>query len=628
MSRLSVLVHPAKSADERPARNWLNISWLVVFCYLFAAYLVTFHIWPDPAGRVPATSGPAGISNDVYLSTWSLRYVATALSHGHLPALTTTALNWPQGVNLMWNTSMLLPAVVLTPVTLWAGPTVSLSILLLVGFAGSATAMYFVLRRWGASAGAAALAGAFYGFSPAMRIAAEAHYHLQLAILPPLIIDLVLRLVTGRGRPVRTGLVLGLLVAAQLFTAEELLVETVLAGLIIVVVLAASRPAAVRRAVKPAAAGLGTAVAVAAALCGYPLWVQLHGPLAETGSPWHVSRYGNQPADFVAAPASALLHGSHFLAYLVASGQREVEYFGYLGWPMLVLPIVITIVLWRDLRVRVAGMAFVVLELLSIGGHAITLGPWHIQADVLPWHWLQNLPVLNQALPNRLSLLADGAAAVLLAFAADKVWTAVRTTGGWRKPALTVVAAAALLAAIVPVLPAPVQARSAPTVSASWHDVMKGLHLRPGAAVLVLPLDGALTMELQAISGEPISVVGGYCIAPDPSGRAASCETSTLLTTDQQTTQLRMTKLAVGQDSKPAKKTMALALAAWRPAAIITTVGGNNALGRYLLGFLGPPTAHNGAVLGWRINPVALQRLAQRYGGKPISGFPAAPGSP
>jgi hypothetical protein len=615
VSRLSVLVHPARSADERPARRSLSVSWLVIFCYLLAAFVVTWHIWPDPAGRVPTTSGPAGISNDVYLSAWSLRYVATALAHGHLPALTTTALNWPQGVNLMWNTSLLLPAVILTPVTLVAGPTVSLSILLVVGFAGSAAAMYFVLRRWGASYVASGLAGAFYGFSPAMRIAAEAHYHLQLAILPPLIIDAVLRLVTRRGRPVRTGIVLGLMVAAQLFTAEELLFETVLAALIIIVALAASKPAAIRAALKPTAAGLGIAVAIAGAICGYALYVQLHGPLTETGSPWHVNRYGNQPADFVAAPTSVLVHGSHFLSYLIASGQREVEYFGYLGWPLLVLPVLITIVFWRDLRIRIAGVAFAVLELLSIGGHPINIGPWHIHARALPWYWLQGLPVFNQSLPNRLSLLADGAAAALLAFAADRIWTALRATHGWRKPALTALAAAAVVAAIVPVLPAPVQAPAAPKVSASWADVMKHLHLKPGAAVLVLPLDGALTMELQAISAENISVVGGYCIAPDPTGYAAPCETGKILTSYQQTAQLRYTKLAAGRHDYPSSKTTALAILAWRPAAVITTVGGKNLLGRYLLHFFGRPTAHNRAVLGWRIDPADLRELAQRYGG-------------
>jgi hypothetical protein len=60
---------------------------------------------------------------------------------------------------------------------------------------------------------------------------------------------------------------------------------------------------------------------------------------------------------------------------------------------------------------------------------------------------------------------------------------------------------------------------------------------------------------------------------------------------------------------------VALALAAWRPAAVITTVGGNNLLGRYLLGFFSRPTANDGAVLGWRIDPAALQALAQKCGG-------------
>ena len=55
------------------------------------------------------------------------------------------------------------------------------------------------------------------------------HYSLVLAMLPPLIIDRVLRLVTGQGSPVRNGLWLGLLIAAQLFISEELLVDTVIA---------------------------------------------------------------------------------------------------------------------------------------------------------------------------------------------------------------------------------------------------------------------------------------------------------------------------------------------------------------------------------------------------------------
>jgi hypothetical protein len=601
-----VLAAPAEATPELHVPRWPRARWLVPACYLVAAIALTWFLWPDPASRAPTTtSGTAGISNDVYLTTWSLRYVATALQHGHLPALVTTALNWPQGANLMWNTSILLPAIVLTPVTLLAGPTLSLSIMLVLGFAGSAAAMFWVARQWGASVGAAALAGACYGFSPAMRVAAEAHYHLQLAFLPPLIIHLVLRLVTGRAagwaRVIRTGIWLGLLVAAQFFIAEELLVDTALAGVIVVLVLAASRPAAVRRRIIRASAGLATAAVLALALCSRALDVQLRGPLTETGSPWHVWRYGNQPADFVTAPAGMLLHGSGFTAYLSASGQRLVEYFGYLGWPMLILLILLTAAFWRDLAIRIAGLSFVLLELLSIGGHRVTVGPWHIQASVLPWYWLRHLPVLGEVLPNRLSLLADGAAAVVLALAADRIWAAVRDRQDWQRPAITVAAAAVLIAALVPVLPAAMQTAQVQAPPPGWQQVVAGLHLRPGAAVLVLPLDGALTMELQAVTGERISVVGGYCIAPDPAGHAASCETQATLTRDQQTTQLRLSSLAAGEMIKPSPTTFGSAIKAWRPAAVITTLGGNSDLGRFLLGYFGKPTAHRYAVMGWRL---------------------------
>ena len=100
----------------------------------------------------------------------------------------------------MWNTSLLLPGVLLAPLTLLAGPQITLH-----------RGAHAGLRRVGgqpvpgaAPVGgqlvAAALGGAVYGFSPALLNSGIGHYHLQFAVLPPLIIDALLRLVTGRGR--------------------------------------------------------------------------------------------------------------------------------------------------------------------------------------------------------------------------------------------------------------------------------------------------------------------------------------------------------------------------------------------------------------------------------------------
>ena len=222
------------------------------------------------------------------LFSWFIRYSAESVAHGSLPALVTTAMNAPHGINLMWNTSLLLPGVLLTPVTLLAGPQTSLTLLLTLGFAGSAASLFWVLRRWGVRIGPAALGGALYGFSPALLAAAVGHYHLEFAVLPPLMIDALLRIVTGRGQAIKNGVWLGLLAGAQFFIGEELLVDTALAAGVVLVVLAVMIPRAVAGQAGRSVAGLARrGRGVALVICGYALWVQFHGPLAEHGSPWN-----------------------------------------------------------------------------------------------------------------------------------------------------------------------------------------------------------------------------------------------------------------------------------------------------------------------------------------------------
>jgi hypothetical protein len=567
-------------------------------------------VWAAPTLRAP-TPGTVKVLPDVYLNVWFMRYAAASVAHGHLPALVTTTLNWPQGVNAMWNTSLLLPSVVLAPVTLMWGPVASLAVLQTVGLAGSALAMYAILRRWGATHLAAIGGGAVYGFSPALMAAAGDHYHLQFAVLPPLIADGVLRLVTGRAGPGRrrillTGAWLGLLVAAQIFIAEEMLVDTVLAIAVLLICLAAAMPRAILAGLRGGAAGLSATAAVALILSGRAVWVQFRGPLAETGSPWHISRYGNQPQDFVTASQAVVSHGTlgQFVSFLARSDQRLVEYYAYLGWPLLILLVGVIIVCWRDLRIRTAGLSFALLELLSVGGHTIRLDGLRVPAKALPWHWLWHLPVLGQVLPNRISILADGAAAAVLAFAADRAWrwTAARRSGPRLvlRPALAAIAAVAIL----PVLPKPVTAGLVSEPPAGWRDVIAALHLRPGAPLLVLPVYGPSTMAWQAETNEAVSVAGGYCIAPGTTRRAAECDTHRTLSGAQQSSLIRLKLLAQGQpaSSGPSPQALLAALTQWRPAAIITTDGSGSPLGRYLITYLGRPTVRHDQVLGWRVS--------------------------
>jgi hypothetical protein len=606
----------------RPPRRGRAVT-LAAVCYLLAALAVTLWLWRDPASRMVAGNP---YDNDQF--AWFLRYDATAFAHLRLPALVTTAMNAPQGVNVMWNTFMLLPGVLLAPVTLLAGPQSALTVLLTAGFAGSATAMFAVLRRWDVAAASATLGGAVYGFSPALVHSAIGHYDLQFAVFPPLIIDVGLRLALRRVGAVRGGLWLGLLVAGQLLISEELLLGTAIAGLVIIIVIVASRPRAVAGQLKTVAAGLGVAACVTAVVAGYPLWVQFFGPLNQHGTPFLPDYFKNDLSGFVVPSSFMLLHTAGSAAEALRYQGNLPEYLGYLGWPLLVVLAAAAIVCWRRLPVRATAVTWAVLAVFSLGGTLMFGGHEH-PAIKLPWYWLQGLPVLGAALPDRFAILADGAAAALLAFAADAAVPAVaafatrrrwRLAAGWR-PAAVVMCCAVL--AVLPIVPRPLPAAAVTPLPSGWPAVFGALRLPASASVLVVPLPmDTFTEPLrwQAETAEPGAIVGGYFMGPAWNGRAyidgdgtppAGVYLNALWLVSGRGLPKALAA-AVPPSAYPGSKgyiavkavtdvKMRAQIAAWRVSAVVAVTTADSVLGRYLTAILGAPAAASGDVLGWRI---------------------------
>ena len=511
VSLVATTVKPSPAAERRTVVRARGAQGLILLGYLAAAVVLTWRLWADPAARAQV-----GDAQDVNLFAWFMRYEATAVAHGRLPALATTAMNPPPGISLMWNTSMLLPGVLLAPVTLLAGPQVTLTVLLTLGFAGSAASLLWVLRRWGASLPAAALGGAVYGFSPALLNSGIGHYNLQFAVLPPLLADALLRLLTGRGGALRAGAWLGLLTVAQLFTGEELLADTALAGLVMTVTLAAAAPRAAAARAGRVLAGLATAGAVTLLLAGPALWAQFRGPLREHYAArfgHHASYLSAHPAVFVTPPGDLLVHTRASAAAAASYPTHLSEYLAYLGWPLLAGLVIAVIWAWPDRRVRVGAVTFAVLELLSLSD----------QSPFLPSHWMHALPVLSQLIPDRLAILADGAAGAVLAFALDRARAAgARAAVHARPPRLGGLAGAAAVLAVVPLIPLPLPAAPVPALPGGWHAAFARLRLAPGAPVLVVPIPASTfteAMRWQADTGEPGSLVGGYFLGPGP-GRA------------------------------------------------------------------------------------------------------------
>jgi hypothetical protein len=615
---------PETAERTRPLSGRRTVTLAAVY-YLLAALALTLWLWRDPASRTVA-----GNPNDADQFAWFFRYDATAIAHFHLPALVTTAMNAPQGVNLMWNTPLLLPGVLLAPVTLAFGPQVSLTLLLTIGFAGSATAMFAVLRRWRVSVPGAALGAAVYGFSPALVHSAIGHYDLQFAVFPPLIVDAVLRLATGRSTARRGGLWLGLLVTAQLFISEEILFGVGLAAALLLVVMAASRPRDVPGRVRTLAGGLGIAAGVLAVLAGYPLWVQFFGPLYQHGSPFTTDFFKNDLSGFVVPSSYLLFHTAGSAAEAARYQGQLPEYVGYLGWPLIAVLAAGAIRFWRRLPVRACAVACVVLEVFSLGGTLLASGHEHAWIK-LPWYWLQSLPVLSAALPDRFSIVADGAAAALLACCADAAVPALAAFAARRLPRLprlasgrraaAVVMGGALLA-VLPIVPRPLPAVAAISVPPGWSAAFAALDLPASATVLAVPIPMSTFTEplrWQADTGQPRTLVGGYFMGParnghaytDGSGLSQAGRYLNILWTKSEAGLPAALTGGVPPSAHPgspsyvsigrvSNATMLAQIAAWHVTAVVAVAVRNSYLGHYLTSLLGPPAVVTGDVMAWR----------------------------
>ena len=430
--------------------------------------------------------------------------------------------------------------------------------------------------------------------------------------------------------PVRTGAWLGLLVAAQLFSGEELALATALTGVLAAAALAAARPAAAVRRILPAAAGLIVAGAVTLALAGPALWTQFRGPLVQHGALYPPDYYVNEPSGFVTPSAYLFFHTAGSAATAAGYHGGLTEYLAYLGWPLIFVLALAAAVSWRRPAGLAAAFTLAALVVFSFGGHPQTGGIPN-PAVSLPWHWLEEHQLLSSILPDRLSILADGAAAVLLAVGIDEFAGRLaarrrparpdrRASGGQVPGAVLTVAVLACL----PLLPRPLPAGTTTPLPHGWSTTFAALHLPAGAPVLVVPVPTNIltaAMRWQADTGQPASLVGGYFIGPGAGGQAyigGNGVSPTAWYLDRlwaaglpPGSAFAGAALAAGlpvespagpasAGKAPGLSQVRADLAAWHPAAVVAVTAAGSPLASYLVALLGPPAIESGTVIAWR----------------------------
>jgi hypothetical protein len=286
-----------------------------------------------------------------------------------------------------------------------------------------------------------------------------------MLVIPPLFLGCLDELlIRQHHRPLRVGLVAGLLMVVEFFLSTELVVVMGLALLVALVVLvayalvghraelAARAPGAVR--------GLVAGGLVAGVLLAYPTWFALAGPAHLSSPIWPYVRLGGYTLH--AFVATAVVSNNSFLeisGYFGPVGQAAL-----IGWGALAV-IVGGMVVWRRDR-RLWFFAAVGLLTAWLSLTVLEAGP-------VPWKVLWRLPVLSDVIEQRFTVVTDLAAVVLLAIVLDRVRAARLPRRLRLAPRLSSALSAAAAVVLAAVAVVPVLVDVAPTVPFNAETVVQ-----------------------------------------------------------------------------------------------------------------------------------------------------------
>ncbi len=495
---------PATAAARRtvvgPPAPLRAVDLLAVLAYLVAAVYVLWGVITDVRGGYLSQ----GVQ-DQQAFEWYFGAAAHNLVTLSNP-LFTNLQNFPDGVNLMANASVLGLGIPLAPLTLVAGPSVTFLLVELLGLALTAFGWFWVFRRWlPVHPAAAFLGGLLAGFAPGLVSHANGHPNFVAQMLVPLVLDRLMLLAGGR-RVVRDGVVLGLLVAWQVLIGEEVLLLSVIGMGIAALVLLGHGRLPVRLMLP----GLGIGALLALAITVVPLGWQFLGPQSYS-TIWHPPA-GNDLAQLWSRATRTVGADPWASAALSMNRTEENSFFGI---PLLLGAAAVVAVGWRRPVVRALGAVVVVSCWLSLGEEVTVHGrPTGIPG---PWLLLEALPVVQNVLPTRLTLVAVPALAALLAIGMEMVRVAtVRYAGHAGAAAGAAVVAGVLV--LLPVVPTPLVVDPRPPVPAFFSDGSWESWVDDGSIYAVPPptVADARALEWQAAARWGFPVVAGYFVGPGP----------------------------------------------------------------------------------------------------------------
>jgi hypothetical protein len=390
--------------------------WVTFIFYLIVSYLLfAFSI------GVNLTKGYIGVySHDQIQFIWTLYWWPYAISH-HINPFFSTFIWHPYGTDLsIAPASVPGASLIALPVTLIFGPVASYNILIIVGSALSAFFTFLITHYLTKSFKAGVISGLLFGFST-YQFVQVVHLHIELTFLIPLIGYLFLLFWEKKIPGIAFIVLVGSCLTLQYLIAIEIFVSLTLFIGISFIIFALVSPEHFKKLIDFLIYLLLAYVFCIIILSPF-IYAALINKIPTT--PFHSAKeFSIDPLNFIIPTQATYLGASSFAQLSSTFLGNAYEDSGYLGIPAVSIILIYAVKYWHEKMTRVLFFTLLGVMILSLGPTLHIAGHSTL---ILPDYYLNKFPVVNQLLPERLTVYIFFVASLLIGLWAGKNLTDLR----------------------------------------------------------------------------------------------------------------------------------------------------------------------------------------------------------
>jgi len=278
----SALMSKWRHADPR-IKGLIN----AIVSYFFVALVIWHPLWTHD---MRSTTVHFHHWQDAPTYIWFLEWPVQAILNGHNP-MYSPAMFPPVGINLVSHAGVLLIGLILSPITYFFGPIMSLNIALILSPVLSALTMFILIRRWVKWQPAAFVGGFMFGFSSFALVASQnGQLNLSMFVFLPLMVSLLDSILIRQERnPYLLGFWLALAVIGQFLIGTEILLMFAMISALCLCVLSAYALRTrwfTQGRIRYSVRAFSVTSVLATMILAYPTYFALLGPAHFKGRVW------------------------------------------------------------------------------------------------------------------------------------------------------------------------------------------------------------------------------------------------------------------------------------------------------------------------------------------------------